>query len=335
MRDVLSMASIRVFISVLLLASLNLLISTAFAQESGVSPSVIERPEVFPAKGRVIIEPAFQYTLTSRERLSVSGYTLFEAILIGRVESSKIERTLYVPSLTLRWGFKRFEVWGRIPWLYRKDQEILPLKGDMVEIEIDSDNIGDAETGIYYMIGRENSSWPDIVLNIKQKYRTGRDPYGLSTMTIDPDLPPRVSEFPTGSGHLGIAGGFSIVKTSDPAVLFFSVEYFYNIPRDVGIQGGTDFGRIDPGDSIEFGFGQAFALNERLSTSISYNQRLTAKTKQNGDEIVGSDINASTLNVGATYAMGRKSLSVSVGIGLTNDASDVDLQVRMPFTIPL
>ena len=78
----------------------------------------------------------------------------------------------------------------------------------------------------------------------------------------------------------------------------------------------------------------AYALNEKLSTSISYQQRFTFKSKQNGNRVANSDVNVGSLFFGVSHALGAKaSLSFSVGVGLTKDAPDVTVELRVPFTL--
>jgi hypothetical protein len=318
--------------AVLLAGILLAIPSGSSAQTDGVSPRVIEKLEPAPTPWRLTIEPALQYTLTSRERLSVSGFTLFEAIHIGRISASRLQRTLIIPSLTLRATLKSLEIWGRVPWLFREDREDVPVEDQTRSLSFNSNNLGDIEGGLSFRLFRESKSWPDFYLTARFKSRTGMDPYGLSSVAV-PNVGQRLTTFPSGSGHYGIAEGISIIRSSDPAVYFFNLEYFHNIPRNVGVQAGSDFSYINPGDSVEYGFGLAFALNERLSTSLSYKQRITQKTEQNLVPLVGTNVNVATLNFGWTLVSGKRSVNINVGIGLTEDASDVDLLLRMPFSI--
>ncbi|GGX83673.1 hypothetical protein GCM10007160_08640 [Litchfieldella qijiaojingensis] len=53
-----------------------------------------------------------------------------------------------------------------------------------------------------------------------------------------------------------------------------------------------------------------------------------------GEVVIGSDANVGMVNVGATYALSHKtSIVTNVGIGLTDDASDVTLNFRMPYQL--
>jgi len=273
---------------------------------------------------------------TSRARISISGFTLLEAIVIGRIVTEDVKRDVVTPFINFRYGIAKdlqFEV--KVPWMYRRDKEVWvagPSGTDEMERTVDEGNLGDIEAALNYQLLRERGAWPDIVLNIRGKSTTGKDPYGLKTELIEGKQ--RLVELPTGSGHYGLSAGLTFVKSSDPAVLFATLGYFYNFERNVGVKGGVDYGKIKPGDSLELGLGMAYALNEKLSTSISYQQRFTFKSKQNGNKVTNSDVNVRSLFFGVSHALGAKiSLSFSVGVGLTKDAPDVTVEMRVPFTL--
>lgn len=277
--------------------------------------------------GTFLIEPSFQYSHFSKYRLSISGFTLFEAIIIGRIESEKIRRDILVPSLSVRAGITDWlNVEIKAPWMYRRDQEITGALGAREERKVDDSGWGDIEGAIYIHLIREKGAIPDIIFNLKGKSKTGKDPYGLAI-----DEQNRPTELPTGSGHWGVSGGLTFIKTSDPVVLFATAGYFYNIKRKVGEQGGRDYGKIDPGDSFEYNLGMALALSEKLSTSLYFLQRFTSKTKQNGVGMIETDVNVASLFTGLSYSLSEKTaISFLVGIGITEDSPNLEVALKMP-----
>ncbi|ACV69732.1 transporter [Desulfohalobium retbaense] len=277
--------------------------------------------------GQFIWEPGIQYSHTSRTRLSISGFTIFEAIVLGRIQTEDSKKDVIMPYMNFKAGLlKNLQLDIKVPFLYRRDRITSDSNDDDEKIITDA-NLGDIEAALYTQVLRERGAIPDLIINTRVKSRTGQDPYDLET---DDDDDP--TELPTGSGHWGVSWGLTASKSSDPALLFASLNYYYNIKRDIG----DDIGEIEPGDSIEYGFGLAYALNERLSSSIFYQQRIYDKTKQNGEGIDGSDLNVSTLYFGANYALSpQRSISVSLGTGLSEDAPDVTLQVSMPILFGL
>ena len=311
-----------------------LLSSNSLGQEKrDIAPSVpVERGGVLLPKGRLSIEPGIQYSHFSKNILSLSGFTIFEAILIGEVVLEDIERDVINPFVRVGYGFKKAEFNVLVPWFYRRDRLIVPVEDRRDEITIDDSGLGDVEGSVNLSLLDEREILPAITGTVRVKSTTGKDPYGLRTESVIEGTRARAVEFPTGNGHWGVSGGFTFVKTSDPAILFLNLGYFYNIPRDVGEQGGIDFGEVDPGDSVQYSLGTSFALNEKLSMSFSFDQRFTGKTKQNGVKIVGSDATIADLTIGGFYTITeRVSLTLSLGIGLTEDSPDVALRMRLPF----
>lgn len=305
------------------------------AEEKKTLPAVpFEKGGALLSKGRLVIEPGVQYSHFSKDVLSISGFTLFESIHIGLIKVEKIERDIINPFVNIRYGLKDVELELKVPYFFRGERVTVPVGDTSEEITIDDNGLGDIEGAVYLHLLHEKEARPEIIANFKVKFPTGKDPYGLEQEQLVEGTGPRNVEFATGSGHWGISGGLTFVKTSDPAVLFLNLAYYYNISRDVGVEGDIDYGKIDPGDSFEYDLGLAFALNEQLSISFSFDQRFTKKTKQDGDKVPETDANAAAFNIGGHYIISDKvSTGVSLGIGLTNDAPDVSILVRVPINI--
>lgn len=294
----------------------------------GQEALLIEKGGVLLPRNTLIVEPGVQYSHTSRTRISISGFTIFEAIVIGSIISEDVERDIITGFLNLRYGLtNRVQVELKVPYLYRRDEAVFASGDNLVKRTVDEDDLGDIEASLLWHAVRENRFTPDMVLYLRGKSRTGKDPYGLETEEFEGRR--RLKELATGSGHYGLSAGANFIKGSDPAVLFFNLGYFYNFERDVGGAIGT----VKPGDSVEAGLGMAYALNEKLSSSISYQQRFTFESEQNGNEVIDTDANAASLYFGTNYALTyNTSLSVSIGVGLTDDAPDTTVEFRVPFT---
>ena len=291
---------------------------------------------------RFVVEPSFEYDNFTSQNVTISGFTIFEAILIGRVAVEKVKRDIYIPALTLRLGLKDSELNVRIPYLYRQDKIIAPRTGgstsDLVEKNYSDGGLGDIEAYYYYHLIREGKwkPWvPDVILRTGIHFPTGKDPYSL-TRRFDQDFGTTVAtEFPTGTGHWGTSFGATFIKTVDPAVVFLNVAYFWNFARDVGVVGNPpqDFGNINLGNSFEYSLGLVLALQERLSINFAYNQRLVGRTLRDGAPLTDSSINAISFKFGATYVFSpRYTMDVVVGIGLNDDAPRASVLTRFPIT---
>ena len=93
------------------------------------------------------------------------------------------------------------------------------------------------------------------------------------------------------------------------------------------------------GDSFYYGGGVAFAFNERTSFSMSLSNRLSARAQTRYDggpwsKVIGSDANTAMFNLGVTHAMSQEATMVGIlGIGLTPDAPDFSLGLKIPYSL--
>jgi hypothetical protein len=289
---------------------------------------------------RLVIEPSFEYDHISSQNVALSGFTIFEAILIGTVVVEKLKRDIYLPAMTVRLGYKDAEFSIKVPYLFRQDTAVFPQPGGagaIVQRSFSDSDIGDLQPYLYYHLIREGQwrPWvPDTIIRMGMNFPTGRDPFSLTREQV-PGLGLVPTEFPTGTGMWGATWGVTFVKSADPAILFLSMAYFYNFERDVGFAGtpAINYGTIKLGNSFEYNLGFILALQEKFSINFALNQRVAGKTTRNGTNLPDTSINAISLNIGATYVVNpRFSLDFLVGIGLTPDAPDASLLVRMPMT---
>jgi hypothetical protein len=289
-----------------------------------------------------VVEPSFEYDNFTGQNVTISGFTIFEAILIGRVAVEKIKRNIFIPAMTLRLGLRNSELNVRIPYLIRQDTIIAPRTGgstnELIQKNFTDSGLGDIEAYYYYHAIREGKwrSWvPDVILRFGGHFPTGKDPYSLPR-EFDPDFGTSLAtEFPTGTGHWGFSVGSTFIKSVDPAVVFLNVAYFWNFARNVGVVGDPpqDFGNVDLGNSFEYSVGLVLALQERLSINFAYNQRITGRTTRDGSPLTDSGINAISFKFGGTYVFSpRYTMDLVVGIGLNDDAPRASVLVRFPIT---
>ena len=305
----------------------------------------VERGGALLPYGRLVIEPSFEYDHISGTSTSISGFTIFQAILIGQVTTQKLKRDLFIPALTIRAGLKDAELYVRIPYFFRTDNLVFPVSGGATSTldqkSFNDNHLGDITSYLYYHAIREGQwkSWvPDTVIRFGVSFPTGQDPYSLKREYI-PDLGAILPvQFPTGTGHWGIVIGSTFVKTVDPAVLFLNLAWYENFSRNVGLAGdpSVNFGVIKLGNTFEYSAGLILSLQERLSMSFAINQRITGGTTQNGVTLPDSNINAISLNIGGTYVIPpRMAVDFVVGIGLSEDAPDVSMLIRVPILFKL
>ncbi|APE30154.1 hypothetical protein BOX17_03825 [Halomonas aestuarii] len=293
---------------------------------------------------RLTIEPGINYSYSDRSQLALRGFLALDAIFLGEINVDAVESHITTFDLSTRYGLtNRLEVGLNLPFVYRSStyQSI----GDDFSTEknsetsVDEADLGDISLSLSYRLLPETQSRPDLVWNLGVRAPTGTDPYGVDVRE-DPNSNLNVpTELPTGNGVWGVNTGVSVLKTLDPAIVFANLGYTYNFEEsfdDISASEGNQPGDVKLGDTIRAGFGTAFALKESLSLSLSYSHEYIQKseTTQDGvtNKVIGSDASVGVLNLGGTYALSDStSIVTSLGVGLTDDASDISLTFRMPF----
>ncbi|MEG3194052.1 hypothetical protein SNE32_17660, partial [Lysobacter sp. D1-1-M9] len=124
----------------------------------------------------------------------------------------------------------------------------------------------------------ERERWPETVLTLGVTAPTGREPYGISWDVLERDDDGFIrfavpEKEPTGNGVWQANLGVSMVKTTDPAILFANAGYIHSVEASFDDLDNnpdtTNPGDVQLGRSVYFGAGVAFAFNERTSLSIS------------------------------------------------------------------
>ncbi len=301
--------------------------------------SLAEQGGVLTRRGMLIIEPSFEYAKSTSNRLNFRGVSIAEGILIGLIEASDADRDTLVGALTGRYGVTdRLEVEVKVPYVYRRDRVTNTV---MVEGEersrtdtLDGSGLGDVEAALHYQINGGSLNGPFLIANLRFKSTTGEGPF-----EIDRDEDGIETELATGSGFYGLEPSLTAIYVSDPAVLFGSIGYLWNIKDSVDRQFGDVFiGDVDPGDSIALSFGLGLGLNEDLSVSLGFKVDFVGRTTT---EINGVEEDSDSLTVGSFFVGGAYNLNPWLGvnltteIGATEDAPDARIILRMPVRLDL
>ena len=307
-------------------------------------PQIFDQPGVLTPKGHGVVEPSLEYSYSSANRIALIGYTVIPAILIGVIDVRETKRNTVRATLTTRYGVtNRFELEGRLPYIYRSDtsigREILQGSATNTAFEASGSGIGDVEATARYQLNDGGADMPYIVGSLRVKSRTGTDPFEVTTSNTIAGLRGGVqTSLPTGSGFWGVQPAITGLFPSDPVVFFGTLSYLYSFKRDnVTAQtdaGPQDLGTVQPGGVIGFNFGMGLGLNEKSSFSLGYDHASVGRTKQNGINAADSvRLQLGTLLVGYAYRLGpTRTLSVSLGVGVTRDTPDVNMTVRLPIT---
>ncbi len=301
------------------------------------------------------LEAGLNYARYDRKQLTLNGFLALDAIFLGSIAVERVASDTFTYTLAARKGITRdISASIEVPFVQRWTTYQKGGAGGsaaaVAEANVGGDvAVGDVTLSSSYRLFPETPTRPEIALNASVGIPTGQAPYGISWNVLERDndnfirfaVPTRQ---PTGQGVWGVNFGASMLKTLDPAILFANVGITHTFARhfaDLDTSPDTASpGRVDLGNAFNYGIGVAFALNERMSLSMSLAQRLNGSARIRPDatglweRIIGSDGNAATLGIGMTYALSERMTFVgNLGIGLTPDAPDFSITAKLPFTL--
>ncbi len=337
--------------NVLLAACAAMMTTTALAQpETGPEPEPEpepQRPEVaaiaeiggvLAPPGRWLIEPSVQFSNSQVNRFTFLGVEILDTFLIGVVEAEDVDRDIFAPSLDIRTGItRRLEASVKLPYVFRDERRsgtIPQLQGDDISIEreVDGHGLGDVELGLHYQFNR-GTGGVFYIGNLRYKSTTGEGPYEIEYNADGLEQEPA-----TGSGFHGIEPSLTLLMPSDPAVFYGNFGYLFNLADDVDRTIGAGnaaqhIGRVDPGDAVRLSFGMSLSVNPRAAVSFGYKHVFIRETTTeiNGVRFRSSSLDVGSLLLGFSHGMGaRSSLAANLEIGVTADAPDVTITLRMP-----
>ncbi|OZB68261.1 MAG: acetate kinase, partial [Lysobacterales bacterium 13-68-4] len=196
---------------------------------------IFDQPGVLTARGKLVVEPSYQFAYSSNERVALIGYTVIPAVLIGLVDARQVKTTTQTGALALRYGVSnRMELELRIPYVYGHtdtiSREIFTGSATDKVFTAHGHGIGDIEATARYQMNDGGADRPYYIGWVRVKSRTGKDPFEVTTdcvsrcvqNTTGTGLP---LELPQGSGFYSVQPGLTWLFPSDPVVFFGNVSY--------------------------------------------------------------------------------------------------------------
>jgi hypothetical protein len=299
------------------------------------------------------------YGYSENTRLIFTGFSVVPLVILGTLESEKVQSNSLVSAMSFRYGIIRdLQFDAQMPFVWNSRARTR-LNNDEVKLKqetVTDYGVGDLNFGLTYQPIYESGWIPDISLSARVRAPTGTSQFDIYDDIAGTGRFGSIEEFvqalddggiATGFGFWGLTIGTSFVKSADPAVLFGSVGYTFNFAKDVTTVGIVQDPRgdaiaitptaqstyFDPGNSVQFNLGFALALNSQLSVNFGFSDRIVFESKQDGRKISGSNLHIAQFNTGFTLALRpRLTLDISGGFGLTPDAPDFTLGMSMPMT---
>ena len=187
-------------------------------QKAAVAP-IFEETGVLTAKGHFVLEPSVQYSYSSNNRVTLLGYTILPALVVGLVDVREVKRNTVAGALSARYGLtNKLEIEARAPYIYRSDSTRSRPYGagspDDTTVNASGRGVGDVELAARYQLTNGTGSLPIMIGSLRAKSRTGTDPFevvsdcsqrcvGNATGTGQP------LELPTGSGFYSLQPGLT------------------------------------------------------------------------------------------------------------------------------
>lgn len=292
------------------------------------------------------VSPGFTYVYSDNRFFTLNGFLALGAVLLGSINVNRQQSSVVGFNVNSTYGLTpRLQLDLNLPFVMRNTTYVGAganfSTAQVAQATTNDAQLGDVSAGFYYQLVRERKHRPAVVINTQVTAPTGLSPYGIKVV-INPANTNLTypALLPTGQGVWQVSGGATFIKTVDPAILFAGFNYYHNLAGhfdDISpTQNLVTPGEAVPGDSFGANIGTAFALNERVSTSFSFQDIFTSATRirpdgQGWQAIAGSSLNAATLNLGMTYALNsRSSWVIQVGFGVTQDAPNVQFSMQFP-----
>jgi hypothetical protein len=192
-----------------------------------------------------------------------------------------------------------------------------------------SNAFGDINMGARYQPFEAQRDKPSLTFTGKMTLPTGTSPFKVIAG----------SGLATGAGVTSLSGGLNVNQIVDPVALFGSLNLTYGLPAK-GLNQVLDSSvlqEVKPGLAFGFGAGFAYALSYMITTSMSFQESVSAGSKlsfANGTNALTATQTGGILSFGMGYRVSPKTtINTSIGIGLTANSPNFTLDVTMPFSM--
>ncbi len=260
----------------------------------------LRNQSVFIRKGEIIAELNTSYSSDKRK-----DSVQLAAGLSAPVDST---RRFFDTTLFTRFGLftdgLEFDVIAPLFVHGQIESEVVGVPGSQTYRQ--SSGVGDLAVAVRYQAWYEKGARPAVIFDVQGKSMTG----GKGATTL------------RGTGNYHVGGGITVMKSLDPVVFFGRVGYTETIGVD-----GYDIGNI-----VDFSLGMGFSLNDRVAFNMQMVGATIGKARLQGQTIDGSSLEIMNLLFSSTILMSKQLfIEPIVGIGMTDDAFDATIGLRIPY----
>ncbi|MDY6905816.1 MAG: SPOR domain-containing protein [Thermodesulfobacteriota bacterium] len=280
--------------------------------------SAAGREYTMAQKGTLTFDYSFGYTFNTYEQVSVaSTATSATSYQVDHVNGHTLRNSV-ATGYSL---FDNLKVTASVPFVYKYQK--LGRIGSK-----DVSDIGDISLGANWQPIKAGGNFPATILTTNINIPTGRSPY-----EINPDV-----DIATGSGVYSATVGFTASKTIDPIVAYGGMGYTHSLEEsglNQQLSSGNVLDSVEPKGVISTSLGVGYAMSYKASiyTSFSYSYLFGATYKYaNGSDASTGNSATASLVVGTGWKISpERTVSINLGLGLTNEASDFAFSFRLPF----
>lgn len=189
-----------------------------------------------------------------------------------------------------------------------------------------SNSVGDIALGARFQPFEAKRDRPGMTFTGNVRLPTGRSPFKIIAGSGEA----------TGGGVTSFTAGLNVNRIVDPVALFASINATASLPAKhlYQVNGTRILTKVAPGNSIGFGMGFAYALSYGITTTVSFQESISAGSKLTFADGLVAKTNMQTsgiLNMGLGYRVSPKTtINLSVGIGLTTDSPNLTMGVNVP-----
>lgn len=318
------------------------------SQTVGVNPGnnsdIAEQAQAVPQgqgvltqTGKTTLQASVTYLRAANNRLVFAGIELVPGLQIGSIQASTADRNTLIGALTVWHGLSsRLEGEIMVPAMMRTDSIQLSQVRDGTVSEgftLHKTALGDVEGALRWQLNAPTKSdQPIFVASLRVKSNTGISPFSVAYDNFG-----IAKGLATGSGFWGAQPGITFLLPTDPAVIYGGISYLYQFPRNINrTVNSALIGEVRPGGALSANIGFGFALNPRFSFSLGYshNYIFPTSTELDGTIQKSTSLQVGTLDFGMSYRLNlRQSLNFAFQFGVTQDAPNVGITVRIPTSI--
>ncbi len=191
-----------------------------------------------------------------------------------------------------------------------------------------TNGLGDINFGARYQPFEAVRDSPSLTVTGRVSLPTGTSPFKVIAG----------SGVASGAGSTSFTGGLNVNQIVDPVALFGSVNLTYSLDAQANqMLGSNELVKVKPGVAFLFGGGFAYALSYSITTSVSFQESISAGSTlifAGGNKNHTSSQTGGILSIGMGYRMTPKTtINTSIGIGLTANSPNLTLDFTVPFSL--